>query len=279
MVFDVLSENPSLHAHTSPRYADLQRKCRSIISSSDLRLAEPKAIPFGPFGDLILPYHRMGAIDSLDLFGIDELVIFAFYRANQQRYQRCVDIGANIGLHSIVMARCGFAVRAYEPDPVHYEILARNLALNHADVVVPVMAAVSDLDGTMEFVRVKGNTTGSHLVGAKANPYGALDRFPVTVVAAAAAVEGAGLVKVDAEGHEATILRSIPTSRWTNLDAIVEVGSVHNAHSLFEHFQKLGVGLFAQKLGWASVEKLQDMPTSYRDGSVFVSRKREMPWR
>src|SRR5471032_63857 len=63
-----------------------------------------------PFGALMFPYHRMGAIDSADLFGLDELILFAFYWAQRTRYRNVVDIGANLGLHSIVMDRCGFAV-------------------------------------------------------------------------------------------------------------------------------------------------------------------------
>lgn len=105
----------------------------------------------------------MGAIDSLDLFGIDKLVIFAFYWSNSGRYKRTLDMGANIGLHSIMMSRCGFQVTCFEPDPHHFSLLTRNLSDNNINSVTAVNAAVSVKEGTMEFVRVLGNTTGSHL--------------------------------------------------------------------------------------------------------------------
>jgi hypothetical protein len=127
-------------------------------------------VPFGPFGSIDLPYQKMGAIDSVDLFGLDELLIFSFYWANRKLYRRTVDVGANLGLHSIVMARAGFDVTAFEPDPVHYDLLKGNLERNRIDKVKAERAAVSDTNGELEFVRVVGNTTGSHLAGAKANP-------------------------------------------------------------------------------------------------------------
>jgi FkbM family methyltransferase len=277
-LFDRLIASPREHACASPQYRALATERAAAFRASALADTVPRPVQFGPFGALTLPYRRMGAIDSIDLFGLDELIIFAFYRANRARYRRTVDIGANIGLHSILMARCGFAVRAFEPDPVHLEILRANLKLNDVAGVEVIEAAVSDRDGATEFVRVKGNTTGSHLAGAKANPYGALDRFSVAVRNFADAVTGADFVKIDAEGHEAVILRSLPAKRWQSLDAMVEVGTAENARALFDHFQALRVSLFAQKIGWGRVHGIEDMPTSHREGSLFVSAKSQMPW-
>jgi FkbM family methyltransferase len=40
------------------------------------------------------------------------------------------DIGANIGFFTVLAARCGASVRAFEPDPANYERLLRNVRLN-----------------------------------------------------------------------------------------------------------------------------------------------------
>jgi FkbM family methyltransferase len=277
-LFDLLVEARSLHGAHGAFHRFMGDLCRRAFRASDLRRPESTPVPFGPFGEIVLPYHAMGAIDSIDLFGLDELIIFAFYWANRTRYRRAADVGANLGLHAILMQRCGFAVTAFEPDPVHFDLLTRNLALNGARDVRAVMAAVSDADGTMEFVRVKGNTPGSHLAGAKADPYGELDRFPVEVRNVAAALDGAELVKIDAEGHEARILRALPAERWAGLDAMIEVGSGENARLLFEHFAALPVRLFAQKIGWGRVTRLADMPTGHSDGSLFITARADMPW-
>jgi FkbM family methyltransferase len=221
----------------------------------------------------------MGAVDSLDLFGLDELIIFAFYAANRNRYQRAADIGANLGLHSLLMSRCGWQVTAFEPDPVHADLLARNLALNGADKAVRLeRAAVSNQTGTLEFVRVLGNTTSSHLAGAKPNAYGELERFPVPVRAIADIMPTVDFVKMDAEGQERTILLATTAAHWAKTDMMVEIGSPENAEAIFNHLTSLGVNAFAQKLGWGRVASLADMPTSYKGGSLFITRHSAMSW-
>lgn len=275
-ILRLLPAMPERHAPGSELYHLLKQVARREIES--LFAAESAMGRLGPFGDLAFPHHPMGAVTSLDLFDLDELILFAFYWTNRQRYRRVLDIGANLGLHAILLDRCGFEVRAFEPDPVHFALLERNLRLNRCTNVRAVNAAVSSLDGTLPFVRVLGNTTGSHLAGSKAAPYGALETFDVPVEGIAPLVAWADLVKLDAEGHEAEILRAAPTQAWDHTDALVEVGSAENAAALHAHFGALGVHLFAQKNGWARVHGLDDMPTSYRDGTLFVSRRARMPW-
>lgn len=265
------------HAPTDTAYGLLRMVARREIESLfAAREAVPQ--PFGPFGALSFPYEKMGNIDSLDLFGIDELVIFAFYWANRDRYRNVLDLGANIGLHSIVMSRAGFNVTCFEPDPRHWDWLNRNLKLNDTRSVSPVNAAVSTEKGTMDFVRVLGNTTGSHIAGSKSNVYGGTDVFPVEVVAFADIIKGKDFMKMDVEGHEATILVTTDAATWRGFDAMIEVGNEQNAAAIFAHFQNIGVGLYAQKASWKKVETLQDMPTSHRDGSLFISAAGPIRW-
>ncbi len=239
---------------------------------------EPQVRKFMPFGDLNFPYHNMGAIDSLNLFDLDELIIFSFYWTNRTRYRKVLDIGANLGLHSIILSKCGFKVLAYEPDPKHFEILRRNFALNNCAHIEAFEVAISNVAGEREFVRVLGNTLSSHLAGSKPNPYGELERFPVKVEAIGNILSGADLLKVDVEGHEKEILLAIDPAHWPTMDALVEVQNENNARYLFGHFMSLGVNLFSQKINWQKVCYLSDMPMSYHDGTLFVTRKSEMPW-
>ena len=265
------------HARTSRLYTALadmaRREVERLFSGSDDRPHQ-----FEPFGELVFPYHRMGAVDSLNLFGLDELIIFSFYWQNRVRYRRVLDAGANIGLHSIILSRCGYEVRAFEPDPQHYKILQRNLAANNCGEVEVFQSALSSTSGTAEFVRVLGNTTGSHIAGSKSNPYGELERFQVDTEDAQPLIGWADLVKLDIEGHEPDVLLATSREDWLNTDAFVEVQSESNAASILRHFSGIGVGLFAQKTNWHPVIRAADMPTSYREGSLFISCKREMSW-
>ena len=276
LLFDALLETPLLHAPGTRIYALLKAVARAEIEP---RFAGADAVPadLGRLGTLCLPYHRMGAVDSLDLFGLDELIILLFYWCNRARYRRAVDIGANLGLHTLVLARCGLAVKAFEPDPHHFALLERNLALNGVAGVEVHNTAVSMEDGETTFVRVLGNTTGSHLLGSK-DSYGERQYFAVRTEAARPLFEWADLVKIDAEGHEAAILLTTDTADWKSTDAIVEIGSEANAKAVYGHLSGLGLGLFAQRVGWRRVERASEMPTSHRDGSLFVSLADRMPW-
>jgi FkbM family methyltransferase len=272
-----LPEIAEHHPPTDRTYQILKRVARAeverIFASSG-----PQTTSLGPLGTIHFPYHGMGNIDSLDLFGIDELIILSFYATNRGRYRRVLDLGANLGLHSFAMSRCGFEVKAFEPDPRHVAILQETLRNNELKGVTLVQAAVSVEAGTHEFVRVLGNTTGSHLAGAKANPYGQLERFAVGTEPIKPLLAWADLAKIDIEGHEATVLASTSAEDWAGTDAIVEIGNAANADVVFRHFKSIGVGLFAQKIGWSRVTDLTDMPTSHRDGSLFVTRHAAVPW-
>jgi len=234
---------------------------------------------FEPFGQITLPYHKMGNIDSLDLFGLDELIIFSFYWVNRNRYKKVADIGANIGLHSIILDKCGFKVHSYEPDLQHFNILEKNLRLNNCSNVKVYNCAVSNKEGEVEFIRILGNTTGSHLAGSKPDSYlyGDMKRFSVKVNPINPIIAWADLLKIDAEGHEKEILLATSASDWKSTDALVEVGS-ENAKSIFSHFKKIGVNLFAQKINWEQIMDIGQMPTSYKDGSLFVTTKSKVPW-
>jgi len=277
-IIAALTEIPSQHSRNTKIYEVLNQLVIAEIKASQLGSVDHGHIDLMPFGRINLPYHKMGAIDTLDLFGLDELIIFSFYYANRARYKKVADIGANLGLHSIMMAKCGWDVSAFEPDPVHAKILKDNLSLNNVKQVNLFEAAVSDKAGILEFVRVLGNTTGSHLAGAKSNPYGELERFPVNVISISNVIAEADFIKLDAEGQEKIIILGTEKSNWDKTDMIVEVGSLDNATAIYNHLVKLGVNLFSQKQGWQPVLSLEGMPISYKEGSLFISKKAQMPW-
>lgn len=279
---EIIALLPSIahqHARSTTTYQTLDQIVRSLVVNSPLSLElETAETPFGSYGSLAFPFVEMGAISTLDLFGLDELIIFAFYWVNRERYRIAADIGANLGLHSILMGKCGWHVAAYEPDPNHAIRLLKNVQLNNIKTISLVEAAVSDQPGTHEFVRVLGNTTSSHLVGAKNNAYGDLEKFPVQVESIAEIMSSVDFVKMDAEGQEKTIILGTLKEHWQDTDMMVEVGSEDNAISIYNHIKKLGVHAYAQKLGWSEVKSIDDMPMHYKQGSLFITQKLTMPW-
>lgn len=275
----LLPESREAHRPDAPLYSFLSKVAEMAVKDSALMNPTPTPFSFEPFGEITFPHHSMGAITTSHLFGLDELIIYSFYWRNRKLYKKTADLGANLGLHSILMAKLGFNVTCFEPDPSHFSILSENLARNNVTARVQAnQAAVSDQDGTMEFVRVLGNTTSSHLAGAKANPYGELERFPVKVRALSDIMRSSDLIKMDIEGHEAHVLEATSGGDWAACDIMMEINSPQNADRIWAHLQKIKVNAFSQKRGWSKVSTRADLPESYKEGSVFLSRREQMPW-
>lgn len=280
IIDEILSKLP-LVADSHAVHSDWYQSTKEIVEKEIKRLfsdATVNAKKVGNFGNLNFPYQKMGAIDSVKIFNLDELIIFSFYWANRHLYKNVADIGANIGLHSIMLNKCGFQIQAYEPDVNHYKILQRNLQLNHCESVKPFNMAVSSQRGEIEFVRVLGNTTASHVAGAKPNPYGELEKYTVQTEAFKSIISWADLLKIDIEGHEKEILLTTDHNDWLSTDALVEVDNFDNAMEIYKYFTNIGVNLFAQKINWQLVKNSNDMPTSYKEGTLFISCKDKMPW-
>jgi len=233
---------------------------------------------FGELEEFSFSYKDMGSINSLHLFGLDELILFAFYWVNRELYSRVLDLGANIGLHTVVLSKMGFTVTSFEPDPNHMDELASNLLRNGLPLDGLKQKAVTIDGSNVEFIRVLGNTTGSHVAGAKADPYGDLEKFIVESTPIAEAIADVDLVKMDVEGLEATLLQAVPLSAYETTDFLVEIGTPENAKKIFDYFEGSKISLFSQKINWKRVSKFEELPFSHREGSCFISGKTEMNW-
>ena len=273
-----LIKNPSQHSRDSSFYKTHEQELLDMLENSDLNSSKSGHESFEPFGDLHFPYREMGAINTIHLFGLDELIIFSYYWANKSRYKNVADLGANIGLHSLIMDKCGFSINSFEPDPIHVGVFEENIVNNKSVNITINQKAISDKSGTMDFIRVLGNTTGSHLAGAKEDPYGELDTFSVETSDINAVLLNNDFVKMDIEGQEATAILSTKKDTWANVEMILEVGTEKNAKIIFEYLNEINVNMFSQKTGWKKVSDLADVPTSYKEGSLFLSVADEMSW-
>ena len=273
-----LIENPSQHSRDSSFYKTHEQELLNMLEKSDFNNSKSGHESFEPFGDLHFPYREMGAINTIHLFGLDELIIFSYYWANKSRYKNVADLGANIGLHSLIMDRCGFSINSFEPDPIHVGVFQENIANNKSVNITINQKAISDKSDTVDFIRVLGNTTGSHLAGAKEDPYGELETFSVETSDINEVLLNNDFVKMDIEGQEATAILSTKKDTWANVEMILEVGTEKNAKIIFEYLNEVNVNMFSQKTGWNKVSDLTDVPTSYKEGSLFISVADEMSW-
>jgi FkbM family methyltransferase len=148
--------------------------------------------------------------------------------------------------------------------------LQENIKNNNCKNIELFNRAVSDKVGEVEFVRVLGNTTSSHISGDK-TPYGELERTVVQTVDFKSVISWADFLKIDVEGHELVLIESTTKDDWADSDAMIEISNGDNAKKVFDFFNSIDVKMYSQKKGWERVTELFDMPTSYKEGSLFVS--------
>ena len=275
----LISENYSNHHRGSNWYNQIEsvvlkeiNELHSISKSEILTLGEIESIDF--------PYFVMGNIDSTKLFGLDELILFSFYYVNRSKYKKTLDLGANIGLHTLVMKKLGFQVTSYEPDLVHLTQIEKVMKLNDLSTEGLTSKAISDKRGAMEYIRILGNTTGSHLLGSKEEVYGATEIVSVEVDdILEVLIQGKfDFVKMDVEGHEVVLLNRITAQSIANTDIMLEIGSEKNAKDIFKILSDKKIPAYAQKINWSRVEKLDDLPSHHTHGSLFLSMQGPPNW-
>ncbi len=124
-----------------------------------------------------------------------------------------IDVGANIGWYSILGAlRVGVkgAVHAIEPDPVNYEQLLLNVALNGLSQVSVRRAAVGRRRGFGSLYRSPDNFGDHRTYAGAADEYTETIRVPLITLddyVSKRSIRSLDLLKIDTQGAEADILR------------------------------------------------------------------------
>jgi len=115
-----------------------------------------------------------------------------------------VDVGANVGFYTMLAARRGARVEAFEPTPEACAAIERGIALNSVSSLVTLHRAASGSEaGTARFTT--GLDISNHLA-AEGEP--GIDVPVVTLDEQLAGSEPElAMLKVDAEGHDLDVLR------------------------------------------------------------------------
>ncbi len=114
-----------------------------------------------------------------------------------------IDIGANIGTHTLVYARTAQQVIAFEPQYSAYNNLCANLLLNNVLNVTPVPYALGSYDG-MTTMYVQDPTSLNSTPGGKV----AEGEEPVVMHRLdTMGISGVSLIKIDCEGSELDVLQ------------------------------------------------------------------------
>ncbi len=152
----------------------------------------------------------------------------------------CVDIGANIGILALLMARLAFdgTVYAFEPGDTSYAYLAQNVETAHAANVVAAQMGVYDITGTLELQVAQSHPGGAYISQTAAHEASS-EKIHVTRLddwAETLELTHVDVIKLDIEGAE---LRVIEGARRT-LERFRPFLVVECNPVALERFQKAG---------------------------------------
>jgi FkbM family methyltransferase len=133
-----------------------------------------------------------------------------------------LDLGANIGLFSLMAARVNpcLQIYAYEPGPENADLMQINLLANPAlkDRVKVLRKGVSGLEGKAEWSFDSDNPGASGLF------HDGCRKVQIELTSLGQALEGAGkgevFIKMDIEGSEYDVIRDTPESVWDRVRGI-----------------------------------------------------------
>lgn len=126
------------------------------------------------------------------------------------RRQVALDVGANIGNHSLFFSELFAAVHAFEPNPAILPLLQYN-ARDRANVVIHAFGA-SSKDAVLQAAIPSTNVGGGHITAAAPDQAEKTAEFRVRTLDSVPELTQSGsvdLIKLDVEGHEARAIEGM----------------------------------------------------------------------
>jgi FkbM family methyltransferase len=123
-----------------------------------------------------------------------------------------VDVGAHIGSFSIMAARMAWKVLAFEPEPGNFQMLKKNMELNHLENLSLFEMAVSGISGYQDIYTYRGGSSADYSLYSSGTMNIRIGRIPT--ISVEDIIQGEGLpridfLKLDCEGAEHDILRNM----------------------------------------------------------------------
>jgi FkbM family methyltransferase len=174
---------------------------------------------------------------------------------------KVVDAGANIGLYSLLAAKCvgdGGQIWSFEPSHATYRFFLNNLALNRVTTVAAHRVALSDFEGELTLRSERGfgdlyrhlDYTGKSANGDSVETVGVskLDDF-----AAAQKIDQIDFLKIDVEGGEYCLMKGAQRLLSQSPSVVVMFESEedwcrrsgYKAEDSFDLLKSLGFGLYS----------------------------------
>ena len=97
-------------------------------------------------------------------------------------------------------------------------------------------------------------------------------KITVKTVKVSKLIEKFDLIKIDIEGSESKVIRSISRKNFFSTDILVEIGTKKNAKEIFDFLQKNKIKSYSQKNNFKLISSLKEMPASHKEGLLLISQ-------
>jgi FkbM family methyltransferase len=235
------------------------------MNHHDYNLDELRAIRVRGLKFYIMPRYRCHYVDNdYEDFSLDLMLRFA------GRDSTVVDVGAHYGIYSLLAARAGARVVAFEPLPENFEVLRKNIRANRLDVDARQSAA-SDAEGRRHF----NVPWASDSAGFSAHPIAETIRtieVSTRTIDSVLAGTRVDVLKIDTEGHEIEVLRGASDTLAANprLKLLVEFSPAclasagHEPEELLTHLLDHGFRPYVVHEDRRQLDRIDD-PGDWRD--------------
>jgi FkbM family methyltransferase len=211
-------------------------------------------LPLAGFLIQARPSDGMGRLICYFRDGADEL--FAFMKRYLKTGMTFVDVGANIGSHTVHGARLVASsgrVFSFEADPETFELLRDNVKLNSIENATLYSQCVADKEGTVMF-NISANSARSSLLrkgpSQRTLVANTLDNLlpPETQV---------DLLKIDVEGADYLVLHGAKRIFATKPPSVVVIEVTHREIEIKEFLQSRGYRLYRFDHGTSTLAEVE----------------------
>jgi len=246
-----------MNAYVQGRKTSAHNKIFKIILNRINHVIARKNIEKNPqlvifsFDHIGLSLNLEGRYENSSLLLVEE---FIEKKITEARDKVALDIGANIGNHSIFFAKKFKKVYSFEPNPVTYEVLKinSNYAAEYKNVI-PVNFGLSDIEGSLPFCINPSNIGGSSIIDENSPQIKHSTQINVMTLDEFSELKDASvaLIKIDVEGHELRVLNGAKTTILREMPAILfEQGAAEiteGSSSVIRYLDEIGYEFFEIK--------------------------------
>lgn len=158
---------------------------------------------------------------------------------NMQDGQVLFDIGANMGQYSLLAAKRGVKVHAFEPEAQNFALLVRNVAINHlSNLITPWPVALSD-HVSMDILHLSAMLPGGscHSYGDSKDFRGNEHQFPYSQGSISTTLDHFCAkygypqhIKVDVDGFEHLVLKGAEHTITKIKSILIEINTNYPEH-------------------------------------------------